>query len=517
MGLSLFGFALAQTGESMSSPYNITNALFGGPSQQGSGLRWWSWSTLDSTRQRTNDHNLNTGPDVVWKLTLPRCLDSLGVHFAYHDDGGDGQYPGAHRLYIINATTGDTIALLENSYDDHMGNWVIFRGGSWVGLGYGAGFNGPGTAYVTGYQTSTLFKSGTGGGWGAPLADTLRLAAGDEVYFIYTHDNGGPGSVDSLYLEIWAVERVRSLPALDLSTQAQPEGVCYPLPMGYWYTASDTANDNRNPVTYLFREEWYKNGSLWSNMTQTSSSGTFSGSLPWLTPTSTDYAQGYIALQLKVVAQGLYAHPAYPSLSTTCVDTSAASDTVTYEYYYNLEPSPLVQYGGVDYSHGQTISVPPGSALFQARDANNLCSNNPFNLAYEWQLDGMPVGTSSGISVNLTPGSHTLTLKVTNPLPVMTSSPVWCSRTIQVTLDATTALGAAGSKPALQAREGGIEVFVPQGGTYAVRVYDVQGRKLAESRIEGGRVERLLVGARGILLVQVQGEGQSWTERVWLE
>jgi hypothetical protein len=287
--------------------------------------------------------------------------------------------------------------------------------------------------------------------------------------------------------------------------------------MGYWYTASDTANDNRNPVTYLFREEWYKNGSLWSNMTQTSSSGTFSGSLPWLTPTSTDYAQGYIALQLKVVAQGLYAHPAYPSLSTTCVDTSAASDTVTYEYYYNLEPSPLVQYGGVDYSHGQTISVPPGSALFQARDANNLCSNNPFNLAYEWQLDGMPVGTSSGISVNLTPGSHTLTLKVTNPLPVMTSSPVWCSRTIQVTLDATTALGAAGSKPALQAREGGIEVFVPQGGTYAVRVYDVQGRKLAESRIEGGRVERLLVGARGILLVQVQGEGQSWTERVWLE
>ena len=491
---------------------------FWGPSQQGSGLRWWSWSTLDSTRQRTNDHNLNTGPDVVWKLTLPRCLDSLGVHFAYHDDGGDGQYPGAHRLYIINATTGDTIELLENSYDDHMHLWTLFRGGFWVGLGYGGGFSGPGTARVTGYETSTLFKSGIGGGFGTPLQDTLRLAAGDELYFIYTHDNSAPGSVDSLYLEIWAVERVRSIPALDVSTQAQPEGACYPIPMGYGYTASDTANDNRNPIGYLFYEEWYTNGSLWSSSTQTSSSsGMVSGFVPWFTPAPSDYARGYMEIGLKVVAQGLYAHPAYPSLPMVCADTSAASDTVTYQFYYNLEPSPLIRYSGVDYSDGQTISVLPGSASFEARDANNLCSNNPFNLAYEWQLDGMPVGTSPGITVNLTPGSHTLTLKVTNPLPIVTPSPVWCSRTIQVTLDATTALGVAGSKPTLQAKEGGIEVFVPQGGTYAVRVYDVQGRKLAESRIEGGRVERLLVGARGILLVQVQGEGQSWTERVWLE
>lgn len=163
MGLSLLGFALAQqTGESMTTAYDITNALFGGPPQQGSGLRWWSWSTFDSTRGRTNDHNLNTGPDVVWKVTLPRCLDSFAVHFAYHDDDGDGVFPGGHRLYIINATAGDTAELLENSYDDEMHLWVLYRGGTWVGLGYGGGFNGPGTAYLSGYETSTSFKSGQG-------------------------------------------------------------------------------------------------------------------------------------------------------------------------------------------------------------------------------------------------------------------------------------------------------------------------------------------------------------------
>lgn len=341
------------------------------------------------------------------------------------------------------------------------------------------------------------------------------------LYFIYTHDNSAPGSVDSLYLKIVAVEKVRSLPALDLSSQTAPEGVCYPSgSLSYNYTATDTSNDNRNPVAYVSYEEWYKNGSWWADRTQTSSNGMFSGSLPaGLTPTPSDYARGYIDMQLKVVVRGVYAHPVYPSLSNVCADTSAASATVTYQFYYNLEPSPRIRHNGVDYADGATISVQAGSASFEARDANNLCANNPSNLAYEWWLDGSPIGTptSSVISVNLSPGSHTLALKVTNPLPVQTSPQVWCDRTITVTLDVTTALGAAGSKPTLQARDGGIEVFVPQGGTYGVRVYDVQGRKLAESRIEGGKAERLLVGARGVLLVQVQGEGQSWTERIWLE
>ncbi|MCX7607558.1 MAG: hypothetical protein N2170_09915, partial [Bacteroidia bacterium] len=49
----------------------------------------------------------------------------------------------------------------------------------------------PGSAYIRGRSQSLLRRSGTGGGLGSPLYDTLRLAAGDTLYFLFTHEHGG--------------------------------------------------------------------------------------------------------------------------------------------------------------------------------------------------------------------------------------------------------------------------------------------------------------------------------------
>ncbi|MCX7607557.1 MAG: hypothetical protein N2170_09910 [Bacteroidia bacterium] len=79
MSLSFGVLAYAQSGESMGTAYPVP--IFSNAPTIVGNLRVWEWHTYDSTRQRVNNHNLSTGADVVWKLVLPSCLDSLEVHF----------------------------------------------------------------------------------------------------------------------------------------------------------------------------------------------------------------------------------------------------------------------------------------------------------------------------------------------------------------------------------------------------------------------------------------------------
>ncbi len=60
----------------MGSPHDISTAVFGNSPTVSGGNLVWQWSAFDSTRGRTNNHNLRSGPDVVWKVVLPECFDS---------------------------------------------------------------------------------------------------------------------------------------------------------------------------------------------------------------------------------------------------------------------------------------------------------------------------------------------------------------------------------------------------------------------------------------------------------
>gem|GEM_PF-2339317 len=251
VGLSV-SLAFAQSGESMSTAYDISS-IFSSPPQIGGGLRWWEYTDFDSTTYpRANNHNLRTGPDVVWKVVLPDCFDSLVVSFAYHDSSeGNSQLATGYALFVINSNAHDTTELLENSYDDRMLLWTLYRGSYWVTLGYGGGFSGPGTAHVQGAENSLLHKAGTGGGYGSPLYDTLRLAQGDTLYFIFTHNSDG-AAADSVYFEVQFIQKDRPTPpALDLSVTASPGQACMGNFIQVLWAASDTSNDGRDPQTYL--------------------------------------------------------------------------------------------------------------------------------------------------------------------------------------------------------------------------------------------------------------------------
>ena len=376
MGLSLLRLALAQTpnGESMQTAYDLS-PVFNNPPTSSGGLRIWGWSGFDSTRARTNDHNLRSGPDVVWKVVLPACLDSMDVHFAYHDDNGDGSFPDGNVLFIINASSGDTIELLENSYDDHMYLWTTNsnRSPNWVRLGSGAGFSGPGSAYLRGYESSRLRTSATGNGYGSPLVgDTIRLAAGDTLYFIYTHNSTAPGSVDSVYLEIQFIQKVRpSLAPLGLYVNASPPQVCMGELVGLEYAANDTTNDGRDPRAYRF--DWItlldgqNIGSGYASGTSSSGGSTFS----LITTSGNALSQGYVDYTQKWVVRGIYGHPLYPGHpyqpnAPSCEDTSLVSDTISYTVRMTVRPDPKVRYGGTDYGDGSTIPVQLGSVSFTA-------------------------------------------------------------------------------------------------------------------------------------------------------
>ncbi|MCX7606435.1 MAG: hypothetical protein N2170_04095 [Bacteroidia bacterium] len=514
MGLSPVGFAQVQNGESMATAYDITNALFSTPQISG-GFRTWSWYTFDSTRSRANNHALNSGPDVVWKVVLPECLDSLDVHFAYHDDGEDGVFPTNHRLYLINASSADTVLLLENSYDDYMNLWVTFRSG-WVGLISGYVFNGPGTAYLRGRESSRLFSSGTGAGWGSPLdEDTLRLAAGDTLYFIYTHNNAIPSSVDTLYLEIKAIQRLRpSLRPLNLQVSATPSQACMGSSIAIEYVSADTLNDGRVPSLYRFESFSYQDGQMIGSsiLTSSSPSGSYVGSIAYTTPTA--LTQGYSNYQEKWIVRGIYPHPFYPNHpyrpnSPACWDTSQVSDTLLLTTRLTLVPDPKIRYNGVDYSHGQSLSITPGAATFTAVDAIGI---NPSLLSYEWRLDGNVVGNSNTLNQNLSAGSHTLVLKITNA----PTNAVACDSAITLRLDVSTALSMPDARPTISSQGGIVSVLVPQPGSYLLEAYDIQGQRLYHHVIEGGNAYAL-GPIRGVVILQIRGEGKSYLQRLFVE
>lgn len=107
-------------------------------SPEGIQRRWWTYIDFDSTTRRQNNHNLRTGADVVWKVVLPQCFDSLQVHFAYHDSSrGQNSLATGYALFVINPTTHDTVELLENSYDyviltlDGHEGWFLGKTGVW--------------------------------------------------------------------------------------------------------------------------------------------------------------------------------------------------------------------------------------------------------------------------------------------------------------------------------------------------------------------------------------------------
>lgn len=527
LGLSLLGLALAQTnGESMSSAYDITTAIFSNPPTVAGGNHIWQWSAFDSTRQRTNDHNLRTGPDVVWKVVLPECFDSMVVHFAYHDDGGDGSFPSDNVVYIINATTGDTAELKENSYEDHMLLWTLGRT-DWVTLGSGSGFSGPGTANLIGYHTSTLYKASTGNGSGFPLlGDTLRLQAGDELYFIYTHNNNGPGSVDSVYLELVFVQKVRPTPhPLDLSVQitypspltppyclaAGPTST--PLPVSEW-TATDTVNDGRDPSAYEFSLSVYHTGILQSGNSGTfiATSPTGSGIIALSGPNAPSLSQGYVNYEEVWSVRGIYSHPLYPNASV-CKDTTAPSSTVTASTNACIQPSGAIRYSSTTYTSG-TISVPLNQPVtFEAVEQRGISSAV---LGYRWFVDGgtTPAGTSQSYTHTFTTaGTHSISLEIENA-SAGCNPPACSAAPVALTVDVTTAL-VEGIQAT--AREGLLHLWLPEGGPYKVALYDLQGRKLWSQSLSGSGPHTLTPSVRGVVLLQVTSPTLHHNQRLLLE
>ncbi|RMF49078.1 MAG: hypothetical protein D6750_06620, partial [Bacteroidetes bacterium] len=322
VGLSVL-LAFAQTGESMQTAYDISS-VFSGPPQTGGGFRWWEYTDFDSTTPpRANDHNLRTGPDVVWKVVLPECFDSLAVHFAYHDASeGSATLATGYALFVINPNTGDTTELLQNSYDNYMDGWVSNpnRGSYWVG-------GGPGSAYISGAEVSSLHRAGTGSGNGHPLFDTLRLAAGDTLYFIFTHNSNG-AAADSVYLKVQFIQKDRPTPpALNLSMSATPLQACMGDLIAVVWSAADTVNDDRDPQVYLLDYIAYADNDP-IDMGSGSSPGSSGGyNFPITLPVNPN--QGYVDYTEKWVVRGVYGHPRYPSLND-CKDTSLVSDTVSF-------------------------------------------------------------------------------------------------------------------------------------------------------------------------------------------
>jgi len=512
VGLSVL-LAFAQTGESMQTAYDISS-VFSGPPQTGNGLRWWEYTDFDSTTYpRANDHNLRTGSDVVWKVVLPDCFDSLNVHFAYHDSSrGNSTLATGYALFVINANTHDTTELLQNSYDDHMGLWTTFRGGYWVTIGYGGGFEGPGSAYIRGTEVSSLHRAGTGGGWGIPLFDSLRLAAGDTLYFIFTHNNGG-AAADSVYLEVQFIQKDRPTPAaLDLHfVVASPAQACMGNTIGVGWSATDTLNDGRDPQLYLLDYFAYAdNNPIGSG---SSSSTTSSGShIPSYSTLPLDPNQGYVDYTEKWVVRGVYGHPRYPSLND-CKDTSLVSDTVSFTVRLTAVPSPKILYGGTDYDHNTTISIASSSPTFQAIEAQGMGPT----LSYEWNLDGSLVGTSQTLNItSLSIGTHSLSLKITNA----PSNAASCDATITVTLDVTTALSAPKGQEVVLTQEGKrrFTVTVQQEGAYEALLLDLSGRELRRYPIQGYvpvTFEPEL--SAGLYLLRIQGQGLTYTKRLLLE
>ncbi|MCX7652443.1 MAG: T9SS type A sorting domain-containing protein [Bacteroidia bacterium] len=498
MGLSLCILAYGQNGENINTAYPVP--LFSTAPDTAGNLYVWQWHTYDSTRQRINDHNLSTGPDVVWRLILPECLDSMEVHFCPSDYGG---IPMGNKLFVINATSDDTLELLQDSYDDYMLMWTIFRPANWMW---------PGSAYITGGAQSLLRRAGTGNGYGYPLYDTLRLTAGDTLYFIYTHQNTGGMTVDSVYLEIKAIQKIRPTPPpIAVSAQVSLPQACMGSLIDYLVALRDTANDGRTPRAYWTIDTVFIDGVYSGRGTGMTTEDTIRGSFS-LSTSAFNPNRGYIDYTVRLIGGGIYANSVYPTISA-CDDTSAPSAVVTYNVRLTAYPDPRVRYSGTDYGRGDTIRIPEGTRTFSARDGGSLADSL---LRYEWRINGNVVGNAASLTRTLTPGTYTLSLKLTNA-PSGASA---CDSAISVVLDVsrpTSLSGTLGGGFSAYVSESGnlLTVYVEKSGSLTLRICDLVGRVIRSYSVEGGREFSLpLDVSAGTYILQAQGEDFMHNQRI---
>ncbi|MDW8134831.1 MAG: hypothetical protein RMJ66_07155, partial [Bacteroidia bacterium] len=505
-------------GESMSNPYDITY-LFNNPTTTPD-YYIWSWSAFDYTIGRTSDESALTGvngPDLVWKIVLPECIDSLEVHFAYENTVG-GNFPSVIGMVIYNPRNGEIIGLLENSYDSKMDMWAANTGAGWVSEanGYPSGNGrGPGSAYITGVEVSGTLTGGTGGGLGAPLHDSLRLAAGDTIYLIFVNSNDGAGGFDNIYVTVQAYKRLRPLPPpLDLRVIPDPSAMCMGQDLVIYAVAFDTLGDNRQPANYRFYaidtfavDGWYVDPSGFTLI--------FLGP-PYFYRLNSDpivLNDGYFLYGDRWVVMGIYKHPHYPShpydpLDPECEDTTDVSDTVRYVVPITLRPDPAIQIGNDPtlYQDGATVTLVEGTHDFVAHEELGINSNL---LTYEWSTDnGVNWTSGQTLNLNLTAAGspYELSLRVTNNPGV--PGVRYCDSTIRIILDVTTFARGAQLQPTVRVKEGVLSLFIPGTGSYVAQVYDLQGRLLYQSNVEGGVTYAIPLSVRGVILLRVEGEGQ---------
>ncbi|MCS7189625.1 MAG: T9SS type A sorting domain-containing protein [Bacteroidia bacterium] len=508
------------SGESMSDPHDITADLFSS-STITPDYELWSWSGYDSTRNRTNDHGVFTGltgPDVVWKIVLPECLDSLDVHFAIKDDGS-GTFPSNISMIIYNPRVAEGVVLLQNSYDDYMGLWTVFAGSLWPSIYNNNTSHGPASAYLVGTEQSQVLSGGTGAGYGRPLRDSIRLAAGDTIYLIFSHNNDGPGSIESLYVEVTAIKKLRPQPVpLNLVVLHFPSQMCLGTQdIQVEVGAIDTLFDDRSPFGYIFGGV----DNLGSTYGFVIGVGAFSytvgsSSFLFLNTDPSALSLGYFDYVEKWAVRGVYKHPHYPNHPYSpddpdCQDTTLTSDTVSYTVRITLVPDPAIEIDndGVLHQDGATVSLVEGNHVFEAHEELGISQNL---LTYEWSLDGGPWTVAPSISVNLTAGAHTLDLRVTNDPGVGA-----CDSTIQILLDVTTPVRGAQLQPVVGVREGVLSLFIPGTGNYTAQVYDLQGRLLHQFNVEGGVTYSIPLSVRGVILLRVEGEGQVFSQSLLVE
>ncbi|MCS7296751.1 MAG: M43 family zinc metalloprotease [Bacteroidia bacterium] len=479
-------------GERIEDPYELTPLLFSNPQTHGT-YQHWHYSLVDSTRNRSNDHALNTGPDLVWRLILPECLDSLILHFAYKDEGQDGIIPHNHKVFIINTTSSDTIELLENSYDSYMHAWAQAR--NWV---VGFADRGPGTAYISGSEHSMKHRQGTGLGSEAPFLDSLRLASGDTLYIIYTHDNSVAEGVDSFYLEIHALKNLvpTSLsPFVEVTPTSEGDG-CMGDSIQVSYTLS--MHGGVGVERYLIEmNELYNNvvvgQTAWESFTPT---GTLKRRP--VSRSGSTLNQGYLAYTQQWKVRGRLIHSRY----STCYDTSATTE-VEVGLDLPVRPIPRIRHQNTSYGNGAVLTLSQGqNVTFTAIEREGIA---PAILSHTWYLNGSLVGTAPTLTINVPRDTSNLELTILNT----SRSAPQCDSTIRIRLilPFSTSLPERGIVPLVRTENGrpGVWITLPLPGVYQIKIYDRIGRLCLESRSRGGE-ETFYPLPAGLYLLVIEGE-----------